>query len=138
MARLPALQTWPLWTKAAVTALSTTVSKSASAKTMLGLFPPSSSATRLTLIAAPRISDRPASRPPVSEMRSTSGLSPSAWPTRSPGPSTRLTTPGGVLASSSRRVRWIAVSGVTWAGFMTAVLPAASAGAIFQAIWSKG
>ena len=99
MARQPAEQTWPEWTNAAVRALSTAVSKSASAKTMFGLFPPSSSATRFTLTAAPRISDRPASMPPVSEMRSMSGESARAWPTRSPGPRTRLTTPGGTPAS---------------------------------------
>ena len=123
---------------AAVSALSTAVSKSASAKTMLGLFPPSSSATFFMLPAAPRIRARPASMPPVREMRSTSGLSASAWPTRPPGPRTRLTTPAGTPASSSSRVRWIAVSGVTDAGFMTVVLPAASAGAIFHDSWRSG
>ena len=132
MARLPAEQTWPLWVKAAVRALSTAVSKSASAKTMLGLLPPSSMAIFFMLPAAPWTSERPASMPPVSEMRSTSGLSARAWPTRGPGPRTRLTTPGGVPASSSRRVRWMAVRGVTVAGFMTTVQPAARAGAIFQ------
>ena len=119
MARQPAEQTCPEWMKAAVRALSTAVSKSASANTMLGLLPPSSRATFLTLTAAPRIRARPASRPPVSDTRSTSGLSASACPTRAPGPRTRLTTPAGTPASSSRRVRWMAVSGVTGAGFMT-------------------
>ena len=32
----------------------------------------------------------------------------------------------------------MAVSGVSWAGFMTAVLPAARAGAIFQLSWRSG
>ena len=105
MARQPALQTWPLWVKAAVRALSTAVSKSLSSNTMLGLLPPSSMAIFFMFTAAPRTSARPASMPPVSEMRSTSGLSASAWPTRSPGPRMRLTTPGGVPASSSSRVR---------------------------------
>ena len=75
--------------------MSTAVSKSASAKTMFGLLPPSSRATFFMLPAAPRSRARPASMPPVSEMRSTSGLSASAWPTRPPGPRTRLTTPAG-------------------------------------------
>ena len=46
--------------------------------------------------------------------------------------------PGGTPASSNSRVRAMVVSGVIWAGFMTAVLPAARAGAIFQLIWSSG
>ena len=54
IARQPAEQTWPRWMNAAVSALSTTVSKSASAKTMLGLLPPSSIATFFMLTAAPR------------------------------------------------------------------------------------
>jgi hypothetical protein len=46
-------QTWPEWVKAAVSALSTAVSKSASSNTMFGLLPPISSATCLRLTAAP-------------------------------------------------------------------------------------
>ena len=71
-------------------------------------------------------------------MRSTSGLSASAWPTRSPGPEDEVDDARGDAGLLEQPVRWMVVSGVTWAGFMTAVLPAASAGAIFQLIWSSG
>ena len=50
--REPAEQTWPAWKKAASSARSTAMSRSASAKTMLGFLPPSSSATRLKLLSA--------------------------------------------------------------------------------------
>ena len=76
--------------------------------------------------------------PPVSEIMSTSGLAASASPTRSPGPSTRLTTPFGAPASSSSSVSRIVVSGVYEAGFMTIVSPAASAGATFHDICRSG
>src|SRR4029078_4072180 len=94
--------------------------------------------TALLYPARPPSSARRPPTPPVSETRSTSGESASAWPTRSPSPRTRFTTPRGVPASSRRRVRWIAVSGVRCSGFMTAVQPAARAGAIFQESWSNG
>ena len=93
------------------------VSKSASAKTMFGLLPPSSIAIFFMLTAAPRTSARPASMPPVSEMRSTSGLSASAWPTRVARTEDEVARRRrGTPASSSSRVRWIAVSGVTGRG----------------------
>ena len=55
----PAEQTCPEWVNAAVSALSTAVSKSASSNTMFGLLPPISRATFLKLTAAPR-QQRPA------------------------------------------------------------------------------
>ncbi|CAM5621197.1 hypothetical protein SCANM63S_09716 [Streptomyces canarius] len=118
--------------------MSTAASKSASAKTMLGFLPPSSSATFFTVPAAAAISRRPVCRPPVKETRSTSGWSASGAPASGPAPSTRLATPGGSPASASSRTRWIAVCGVSSLGFRTKVLPAASAGATFHAVWSSG
>ncbi len=51
---------------------------------------------------------------------------------------TILTTPGGKPASTQISAKASAVSGVYSAGFRTTVLPAASAGAIFQASMSSG
>ena len=56
----------------------------------------------------------------------------------SPSPVTMLTTPGGRPASRQISAKASAVSGVNSAGFSTTVLPAASAGAIFQASISSG
>ena len=49
-----------------------------------------------------------------------------------------LTTPGGSPASAQISAKASAVSGVNSAGFSTTVLPAASAGAIFQDSISNG
>ncbi len=62
----------------------------------------------------------------------TSGCSTSRWPQTLPGPATTFTTPSGSPASSTSFSNSSAVSGVSSAGFSTSVLPAASAGAIFQ------
>ncbi|CAM5732230.1 hypothetical protein SALBM311S_01608 [Streptomyces alboniger] len=78
--RAPAEQTCPECRKTAVSAMSTAVSKSASAKTMLGFLPPSSSATFFTVPAAAAIRPRPVWSPPVNETRSTSGWSASGAP----------------------------------------------------------
>ena len=53
-------------------------------------------------------------------------------------PLTMLTTPGGSPTWRSTSQKSSAVSGVVWAGFSTTVLPAASAGAIFQDSISSG
>ena len=59
-------------------------------------------------------------------------------PTVPPGPVTTLRTPAGMPASSASSPSRIAVSGVYDAGLRIAVLPAASAGATFQAAISSG
>ena len=61
----------------------------------------------------------------------------SAIPT-SPGPGTMLTTPGGRSAWRQTSAKSSALSGVVEAGLRTTVLPAARAGAIFQASISSG
>lgn len=136
-------QTWPLCMKAALRAWSTAVSKpssvaQASAKTTLGFLPPSSRATFLTESAAARITFVPLVRPPVKETRSTSGWAARRAPTGSPGPVTRLATPAGSPASTSRAMRATVDSGVISLGLSTKVLPAARAGAIFQEAWRSG
>ncbi len=55
-----------------------------------------------------------------------------------PGPGTMLTTPGGRSAWRQTSAKSRALSGVVEAGLRTTVLPAASAGAIFQASMSSG
>ena len=55
-----------------------------------------------------------------------------------PSPVTMLTTPAGSRAACTSSANASAVSEVYSAGFSTSVLPAASAGAIFQASISSG
>ena len=61
-----------------------------------------------------------------------------AAPATEPDPQIRLTTPGGVPASSISSHSRNAESVVSSAGFMTTVLPQASAGAILLAAIVKG
>ena len=75
---------------------------------------------------------------PVTEISATSSWRASTPPTSGPGPGTTLSTPGGRPASSARRPSISAVSGVSSAGLSTTVLPAASAGPIFQAAMLSG
>src|SRR5712691_3974047 len=66
----------------------TAAPRSASAKMMLGLLPPSSSVTRLLVSAAMRIIWRPTSVEPVNEILSTSGCRTKAAPAVEPPPVT--------------------------------------------------
>ena len=118
--------------------MSSAVSRSASAKTMLGFLPPSSSATFFTVPDAVAMIRLPVPSPPVKETRSTRGSSLSGAPAFGPSPTTRLPTPAGRPASSSSRIRWIAVWGESSLGLSTNVQPAASAGATFQDTCSSG
>ena len=136
--RAPAEQTWPECRKTAVIAMSSAVARSASAKTMLGFLPPSSSAIFFTVPDAVAMIRLPVPRPPVKETRSTRGSSLSSAPACGPSPSTRLATPAGTPASSSSRIRWMAVWGESSLGLSTNVQPAASAGATFQETWRSG
>ena len=105
---------------------------------MLGFLPPSSRATFFTVAAAVAMIARPVSSPPVNETRSTRGSEESGAPALAPAPSTRLPTPAGRPASSSRRIRWIAECGVSSLGLSTKVLPAARQGATFHETWRSG
>ena len=55
-----------------------------------------------------------------------------ASPTVGPRPLTTFSTPSGKPISAASAASMVAVRGVTSEGFATTVLPAASAGAIFQ------
>ena len=136
--REPAEQTSPWLAKAPKSAPSTAAAKSASANTMFGFLPPSSSDTRLRLPVAAVITWRPVVVPPVKAILSTFGCAASASPQPVPGPVTMFTTPAGVPASTTISARSSAVSGVSSEGLSTHALPAASAGASFQAAIRSG
>jgi hypothetical protein len=80
---------------------------------------------------------RPTSVEPVKATLSTPSCATSAAPV-SPSPVTMLSTPFGRPTSCAISAKASAVSGVYSAGFSTTVLPAASAGATFQASISSG
>ena len=103
---------------------------SASSKTTTGALPPSSRWTRLSVAAAVAATFLPVSIEPVSETMSTSSCSISVWPASLP-PTTTLKTPCGKCSEAISARRTVA-TGVVGAGLSTTVLPAASAGPIFQ------
>ncbi len=116
---------------------STVWSIGASSKTMLAALPPSSRVTFLPVPATERAICLPTSVEPVKATLSTPGCSTRARPV-APAPVTMLTTPGGRSAWRQMSAKNSAVSGVVSAGLSTTVLPAARAGAIFQASMSIG
>ena len=136
--RLGALQLWPVLVIIAITPLETAFVRSAVGRTMFGLLPPSSCATRLTVGAAACATSTPARVEPVKLTMSTSGCEESTEPTPGPSPLTRLNTPFGTPASCRISAKIIASSGAISDGFSTIVQPAAIAGATLQAIWFSG
>ncbi len=135
--RAPAQQTCPWLNQVASTTPSTAASRSASSKTRKGDLPPSSSVSPLPVPAVARRISRPTSVEPVKATLSTPGWATSAAPV-APSPVTMFTTPAGRPTSAQISAKASAVSGVYSAGFSTTVLPAASAGATFQASISSG
>ena len=129
--REPAQQTSPWLNQMASTTPSTAPSMSASSNTMKGDLPPSSSDSFFSEPAVCSRMRRPTSVEPVKATLSTSSWPHSAAPVV-PSPWTMLTTPAGRPTSRHTSAKAIAESGVSSAGFSTTVLPAASAGAIFQ------
>jgi hypothetical protein len=130
----PWLNQIPAAVCAAVAARSST-----SAKTRCGLFPPHSSQTCFMFeSAAYRWNSRPTSVEPVNARQSTSGCRPSARPVTSPVPGTTFSTPSGIPASAASSAMRRAAEGDCSAGLSTTQLPAASAGATFQASMSTG
>jgi len=94
--------------------------------------------TRLRLDSEEYLSSsRPTSVDPVKAAMSTSMCLHRACPTTVPDPGTTLNTPLGTPASAASSARRIALKEVWRAGLRTRLLPAASAGPIFQAaIWT--
>ena len=113
-------------------------SRSASAQTMVGDLPPSSSDTGISLSTAARAMPLPTAVPPVKAMRLTSGWRTSASPTIEPLPGSTLRMPGGTPAASAMRASSMAMRGVISAGLTTMAQPAANAGAIFCASLAMG
>src|SRR5262249_29263383 len=75
---------------------------------------------------------RPTSGEPVKDMRLSPGCLDNASPAVVPKPGTTFTTPSGIPASLTSFVKKSVDNGVSSAGLMTTVLPAASAGDIPQ------
>ena len=101
---------------------------------MFGDLPPSSSQTRLRFERAEYSSSRrPVAPDPVKVSTSTSWLSASACPVTCPGPVTTFNTPGGSPASSASSASRSSDKDAVSAGLSTTELPAAKAGASFQA-----
>ncbi len=127
--RLAEVQASPMLRILASSAPSTAASRSASSKTRKGALPPSSIDTFSTLSAAAAISERPTSVEPVKDsLRSRPSLM--SGPVVGPDEEVvmMLKTPPGSPASSSVWPSASIDSGVCFAGFMTTVQPAATAG----------
>src|SRR5699024_3680286 len=107
-------------------------SKSASSKTIMGDFPPSSIEHSFNVSALFFIIVDPVTVSPVNDSNSTSGCFTSASPAVSPNPCTTLKTPLGRLALWMTLANKLAYSGDNSAGFKTTVLPVAKAGATFH------
>ncbi len=107
---------------------------SASSKTMFGLFPPSSRVEPMNRPAVAEAMADPVRVDPVKEIFASFGLSTSACPASAPRPVTTLTTPAGNPASSASSARRRIVREVYSLGLITAVFPAASAGASFDSV----
>ena len=110
---------------------------SASAKTMLGDLPPSSSVTRFSVSVPERITDLPALVDPVKDTFRISGCAEIALPASSP-PVTTERTPSGIPAFVASSASDSAVRGVAGAGFKMATFPAARQGASFHVAIKSG
>src|SRR6185312_7571477 len=114
------------------TTASSARSRSASANTITGFFPPSSKCTRFNVGAPCAMIAEPVALSPTKPIALIAGCSVSALPASSPMPCTVLRTPSGTPACLTSRASRSAVTGDHSAGLWTTVHPAASAGAIFQ------
>ena len=119
------MQTWPVWAKAWIWALSAAASQSPSSLTISGALEPSS---RFILCGAMGRMPQPTGAEPVKVIAPTSGCSTIALPTCEPGPGTTFSQPSGRPAPPRISTSLIAVIGVCPAGFSTTALPAAIAG----------
>ena len=116
----------------------TAASRSASPKTMKGALPPSSSSGRTTRSLALLMIRRPTSVEPVKLTTRTAGWASSVSVTSAAGPCTRLTTPGGIPASSRQRIISTTASGAFSEARATTGQPAARAGASLRAWMETG
>ena len=137
MKRLAEIQLWPLLEKRALTAVVAASPMSASAKTMNGSEPPSSSTCFLSARPACDATSLPTAVEPV---RVTAAIrSSSIRPATAPeSMSTVLTKPAGAPASMKTSCRASAQAGTLLACLSTAPLPAARAGAAKRMNCQKG
>ena len=108
-----------------------------SSKKMFGDLPPSSVVDGIRFWAAYDMIIRPVAVSPVNATLAIRLLDASAIPTSAPGPLTTLMTPAGTMGSMSS-ISLRIDHGVGLAGLTTVTLPAAIAGAIFQAAIRSG
>ena len=99
--RRVAVHFWPADQNAPAYAASTARPRSASAITISGLWPPSSSWTRLPSFVASSRTEWPVATEPVNEIARTRGSRTSAAPTVEPRPVRTLSTPAGSSASAN-------------------------------------
>ena len=117
----------------------TASSRSASSNTMNGALPPSSRLTFFTVSEHWRIRSLPTCVEPVNDNLRTIGLDVSSLPISAPWDAvTTLITPSGKPARRASSTSANAVSGVSSAGLITTVQPAASAGAHLRVIIAIG
>jgi len=115
----------------------TTLSRFASAQTIIGDLPPSSSETGTIRCAPAPYTMRPAASEPVKVILAMSGCAVSAAPQEGPSPTTTFTTPSGrkrFRITAQARV----AKGASSDALMTTVFPATSAGAIFSMVSTSG
>ena len=132
------MQDWPVEEKMPNSTPASATSRSASAKTMVGDLPPSSSETGISFAAAFCARARPTSVPPVKETLRMAGCVTSRSPTTPPAPGRTEKSPGGRPAASTMRASSRQTSGLQEAGLSSTALPAASAGATFCASEAMG
>src|SRR5687768_1611769 len=81
---------------------------------------------------------RPTSFEPVKEMKRIRGLWTSGSPTSPPEPLTKLTTPGGIPASSSSATRRYEIHGESDDGLSTTQLPLTAAAVVMPHMIASG
>ena len=123
------MQVWPAFCSLEKASFSAASSRSASAKTTKGAWPPSSRLAFLPASAQRAASSFPVAIEPVNESWRTAGVRVNTSPIGAGSPQTRFSTPGGKPAAWKISNSSTAESGVCSAGLSTTVLPAASAGA---------
>ena len=125
--RLPAEQVCPAFCTIALTSAGSAASTSASANTICGDLPPSSSVTGQCRFDAAAPTHAPVAGEPVNEMCWMPGCSTSAAPASAPRPVTMLSAPGGSPASAASSATRSSARHASSAGLTTHALPAASA-----------
>lgn len=120
------------------TAPSAARSRSASAKTMLALLPPSSRTVGIPAPAAATATRRPVATEPMKDTLPTRESEVRAAPTVAPRPVATLNTPSGSPARWASWARRSVEAGVNSLGLTTTALPAASGAAEFQPPVNRG